>query len=368
MGSMLFSPIAMRSTRFANRIMVSPMGQCSAKDGCATPWHVMHLGSLAVSGAAALTIEATAVSPTARNTPVDLGLWSDRHAEALLPAIEFCREHSNAKLGLQLWHAGRKGSVQPAWDGNRLIMQSEGGWHPFAPSAVPYPGRHVPHAMSLADIGRTIDDYRAAARRAASLALDYVEIHAAHGYLLHNFLSPLVNQRDDDYGGSLDNRCRFVLEVFDAVRGEWPDDRPLGVRISATDWIEGGWTLDDSIALVSALKTRGCDYVTASSGGTLPVQKIHIFPGYQVPLAEAIRAGTGMTTIAVGLITEPRQAEDILQSGKADMVALARGMLYNPRWPWHAAIELGDEPSFPRQYERAHPAMRGTDFLKARRD
>ena len=348
--------------------MVSPMGQCSAVDGCATDWHLMHLGTLAISGAGAIGVEATAVSPEGRNTPVDLGLWNDRQAEALQPALRFCREHSRAKLGLQLWHVGRKGSVRPAWEGHKPIPRSEGGWDVYGPSSVPYPGRHVPIAMTREHMQRTIDDFVATAKRAIELEFDYLEVHGAHGYLLHNFLSPLTNRREDEYGGSTRNRMRFPLEVFAAVRDAWPQDRPLGIRLSTVDWVDGGWTLDESVELATELKRLGCDYITASSGGSVPDQKIAVGPGYQIPFAERIRREVGITTVAVGLITDPRQAEETLASGKADMVALARGMLYNPRWPWHAAIELGEEPTFPVQYERAHPAMRRGDFLKARRD
>lgn len=368
MTSALFSPFTLRSVTFPNRIVVSPMGQCSAVDGCATSWHMMHLGSMAVSGAGAVCVEATAVTPNGRNTPVDLGLWNERQVEALAPVIRFCREHSAAKIGLQLWHVGRKGSVAPAWDRHRPIPVSDGGWEVHGPSAVPYPGRHMPVAIGVEQIQRIVEEFAAAARRAMQLDLDFLEVHGAHGYLLHNFLSPLTNRRTDAYGGSTENRMRMLLEVFSAVRAACPQAKPVGARISSTDWVEGGWTIDESILLARRLREIGCDYITASSGGSIPDQKIPIGPGYQVPFAERIRKETGMPTIAVGLITEARQAEAIVASGKADMVALARGMLFNPRWPWHAALELGCEPSFPPQYERAHPAMRQGDFLKAKRD
>ena len=348
--------------------MVSPMGQCSAINGCATDWHLMHLGNLAISGAGALTIEATAVHPNGLNTPVDLGLWNDTQRDALLPAVRFCRAHSDTKLGMQLWHAGRKASVMPAWERNRPISRDDGGWQVYSASDIQYPKRHVPEAMSRERIAATVADYVAVARRANELDLDYLEIHGAHGYLLHNFLSPLTNHRTDEYGGTLENRMRFPLEVFAAVRAAWPADKPVGVRISATDWVDGGWSVDESVQLAVRLRELGCDYITASSGGTVPEQKITIHPGYQVPFAARIRNEANIATVAVGLITDPKHAEEILASGQADVVALARGMIYNPRWPWHAAIELGVEPTFPRQYERAHPAMRSTDFLKAKRD
>ncbi|WP_320177905.1 NADH:flavin oxidoreductase/NADH oxidase [Roseovarius pacificus] len=369
MTSQLFSPLTLRNLTFPNRIMVSPMGQCSADKGCATDWHIMHLGSLSVSGAGAVVVEATAVNPNGRNTSLDLGLWNDQQADALARVIQFCRQHSVAKFGLQLWHVGRKGSVLPAWERHRPISQEEGGWEVFGASDIAYPGRNEKVSMlSKEGIRKTVDDFVAAARRADQIGLDFLEVHGAHGYLLHNFLSPLTNNRDDEYGGSLQNRMRFPLEVFDAVRSVWPEEKPMGMRLSATDWYEGGWSVEDSVALSKELKSRGCDYITASSGGSVREQQIEIKPNYQVPFAEIIRREVGIPTIAVGLITEPKQAEDILQNDQADMVALARGMIYNPRWPWHAAMELGEEPTFPVQYERAHPTMRRHDFLKSRRE
>jgi len=366
--SQLFSPLQMRSLSFKNRIMVSPMGQCSAVNGCANNWHLMNLGNLAVSGAGSVVIEATAVSPTGLNTPVDLGLWNDEQAEALEPIVAFCRKYSTALLGLQLWHAGRKGSVMPTWEKNRPIQSDEGGWPVYSASSIPYPGRHIPIAMSYEMITAVIEDYVGSAKRALHLGIDFLEIHSAHGYLLHNFLSPLTNLRSDGYGGSSINRMRFPLEVFTAVREAWPENKPIGMRISTTDWIEGGWSVEESVELCKRLRALGCDYITASSGGTLPVQSIPIHPGYQVPFAKRIREEADIPTVAVGLITEPQQAEQIIASGQADIVAIARGMIFNPRWPWHAAIELGEEPSFPVQYERAHPAMRNSDFLKGTRN
>jgi 2,4-dienoyl-CoA reductase-like NADH-dependent reductase (Old Yellow Enzyme family) len=367
LGSLLFSPLKLRELELPNRIVVSPMGQYSAQDGCVSEWHLMHLGSLAVSGAGLLIVEASAVHPQGRLSPNDLGLWSDKHAAALEPAIKFCRKFGGAKLGLQLWHAGRKGSVTVAWERQQPIAKEKGGWTPFGPSAIPYPGRNVPQALDAAGIRRSIQDHVDAAKRADALGLDLIEVHGAHGYLIHNFLSPLTNQRTDEYGGSLENRMRFGLELFKAVRDVWPERKPLGIRISTTDWVDGGWEVEDSIAFVNKLKELGCDYVTASSGGSVPEQRLKVYPGYQVPNAERIRQETGMCTMAVGLITEPRQAEEILSSGKADLVAIGRGMLYNPRWPWHAAVELGEEFFYPKQYERSHPSMRSGDFLKPAR-
>ena len=366
MTSNLFSPFRMRGLELANRIVVSPMAQYSAEEGCATHWHLVHLGTMAVSGAGLLMLEATSVSRAARLSPGDLGLWSDSNEAALAPVVEFCRRHGAAKLGIQFQHAGRKGSVTPAWEGQQEIPPEGGGWPMTGADAIAYPGRSTPARMSREQIGATIADFVAAARRADRLGFDLVELHGAHGYLLHNFLSPLSNRRDDEYGGSPENRMRFVLDLFRAVRAAWPAEKPLGIRLSATDWADGGVTLDDTVELARRLKELGCDYITASGGGTVPHQKIPVAPGYQVPFAERIRGEAGIPTVAVGLITEARQAEEIVAAGRADLVALGRAMLFDPRWPWHAAIELGEEPVFPPQYERAHPAMRGGDFLRPR--
>jgi NADPH2 dehydrogenase len=369
MGSLLFSEFRMRDLVLRNRIVVSPMAQYSGTpEGNATQWHLMHLGHLAASGAGLLITEATAVLPNGRTSRHDLGLWSDENAAALEPAIAFCRKHGGAKLGMQLQHTGRKGSVTVAWERQRPIGPEEGGWQVCGPSDVPYPGRPTPLPLTEQGIAEVVQAFADAARRSERLGYDMLELHGAHGYLIHSFLSPFSNRRTDRYGGSLEGRMRFALEVFDAVRAVWPERKPLGMRISATDWAEGGWTLDDSVVLATRLKERGCDFITASSGGSVPEQKLTIHPGYQVPFAARIRREAGIPTMAIGLITEPRQAEDILVSGKADLVALARGMLYNPRWPWHAAIELEEQAFYPPQYERAHPSMRGGDFLKPVRD
>jgi 2,4-dienoyl-CoA reductase-like NADH-dependent reductase (Old Yellow Enzyme family) len=365
MPSTLFSPYRLRGLDLANRIVVSPMAQYSAHDGCATQWHSMHLGSLAMSGAGLLIIEATSVQRDGRLSLGDLGLYNDANEAALAPIIAFCREQGGARIGIQLQHAGRKGSVTLAWEGQRPIPVSAGGWPTRSADTIPYPGRFpFPSKLDKAEIEALLTDYAAAAQRADRLGIDLIEIHAAHGYLLHNFLSPLSNQRDDEYGGDLERRMRFVAEVFESIRAVWPMHKPIGVRISATDWVEGGWTLEDSVALAKRLKELGCDYITASSGGTVPEQNIEIKPGYQVPFAERIRRETGISTIAVGLITRAEQAEEIVSSGKADLVALGRGMLYDPRWPWHAAAELGEKVFYPPQYARSHPSMRRGDFLK----
>jgi 2,4-dienoyl-CoA reductase-like NADH-dependent reductase (Old Yellow Enzyme family) len=364
MPSHLFSPFSLRGLELANRIVVSPMAQYSAEDGYATQWHLMDLGNLSVSGSGLVIIEATAVERDGRLSRGDLGLWCEENAAALEPVLAFCRKNGAARIGLQLQHAGRKGSVGVPWEGQRPIPANQGGWPIHGPDSIAYPGRVKPIALDRAMIARLIASYTDAARRADRLGIDLIEIHGAHGYLLHNFLSPLSNQRRDEYGGSLEGRMRFVLEVFSAVRASWPERKPLGLRISATDWAEGGWDVEDSIVLSQKLKALGCDYITASSGGAVPEQKIMVEPGYQVPFADRIRRQAGIATMAVGLITEPRQAEAILAAVQADLVALGRGMLYNPRWPWHAAAELGENVFYPPAYERAHPSLRRGDFFK----
>ena len=369
MSSKLFSSFAMRELVVSNRIVISPMGQYSAEEGgYAGQWHLMHLGHLSLSGAGLLITEATAVAPNGRISRHDLGMWSDRHAEALEPVIAFCRRYGGARLGMQLYHAGRKGSVTVAWEGQRPIPPEAGGWAIYSPSAIAYPGRAMPEALDTARIRETVEAFAAAALRADRLGLDLLELHGAHGYLIHSFLSPYANARTDAYGGSRENRMRFALEIFDAVRAVWPERKPLGMRISATDWAAGGWDMDDSVALAAALRRRGCDFITASSGGATPEQKLDVYPGYQVPFAQRIRREAGIPTMALGLITEPQHAEDILAAGQADLVALARGMLFNPRWPWHAAVQLGAEVFYPKQYDRAHPDMRRGDFLKPVRE
>jgi 2,4-dienoyl-CoA reductase-like NADH-dependent reductase (Old Yellow Enzyme family) len=365
--TLLFSPYKLRGLDIPNRIVVSPMGQYSAAEGNASEWHQVHLGHLALSGAGLLITEATAINPSGRLSPGDLGIWTDENAAALEPTIAFCRKYGGAKLGMQLWHAGRKSSLSVAWEGQRPLSKEEGGWTIFGASDIPYPGRHTPVALDKKAVAEQFACYAKATERADRIGIDLLEIHGAHGYLIHNFLSPLTNNRTDEYGGSLENRMRFGLEVFKAVRNAWPDHKPIGMRISATDWTEGGWDIEDSIIFSKALRDLGCDYICASSGGSVPEQNLKVFPGYQVPFAERIRKEAGIPTMAVGLITEPKHAEEILQGGQADFVALGRGMLYDPRWAWHAAVELGEEFFYPKQYERSHPSMRAGNFLKPTR-
>ncbi len=355
--SVLFSPLALRGVTLPNRIVISPMCQYSAVNGEATDWHMMHLGHLAMSGAALLCLEATGVEPDGRISPTDLGLYNDATEAALKRVLTAVRRYSDIKIGVQLAHAGRKASTHAPWEGSGQVPASQSGWVPYAPSPLPYSDKDIaPHALDGAGLARVRNAFAESAKRAARLGIDAIEIHAAHGYLLHQFLSPLSNHRTDSYGGSLENRMRFPLEVYDAVRAAFPDDRPVGVRVSATDWVDGGWDLPQTIAFVAELKKRGIDWIDASSGGLSSGQKIAIGPGYQVPFADGIKQATGATTMAVGLITEARQAEEILASGKADLVALARGVLYDARWPWHAAAELGASVNAPPQYWRSQPS------------
>ncbi|MFJ5297715.1 NADH:flavin oxidoreductase/NADH oxidase [Pseudomonas sp. NPDC088368] len=352
----LFSTLKLRGLTLPNRIVVSPMCQYCAADGLANSWHVAHLTQLAISGAGMLTIESTAVEPDGRITPGDLGLWSDDTEAALGTVIQAIRDNSRTPVALQLAHAGRKASSYEPWRGGQLIPVSEGGWETVAPSAIPHKeGEAAPVELTKADIVRLREAFVAATRRAARLGVDALELHGGHGYLIHQFLSPIANQRTDEYGGSLENRMRFLLEVFDAVRDAWPDERPLGVKLSASDWVEGGLDIDATVTISRALKAHGADWVVSSSGGISPLQKIAPAPGYQVPFAARVKQETGLISTAVGLITEPRPADDIIRSGQADLVAIARAMLNDPRWPWRAAAELGAKVTAPPQYWRALP-------------
>ncbi len=354
--SALFSPIALRGLTLANRIVVSPMCQYSADEGRATDWHMIHLGQLAASGAGMLVIEATAVEPRGRITPGDLGLWDDATEGALARVLAAVRRYSPIPVAMQLAHAGRKASSHAPWDGGQQIALADGGWLACAPSALAHKdGEQAPEALDEAGLNGIREAFVQAAIRAAALGIDALELHGAHGYLLHEFLSPIANQRTDAYGGSLENRMRFPLQVFEAVRAAFPADRPVGVRISATDWVEGGWDLEQSLVFARALKDLGADWIDCSSGGVSPKQAIPTTPGYQVPFAKAVKAEVGIATIAVGLITEAQQAEDLVAQGSADLIALARGMLYDPRWPWHAAAQLGAQVEAPPPYWRSEP-------------
>ena len=335
--------------------MVSPMCQYSSKEGCVSDWHLMHLGQFVVSGAGLIMVEMTNVEARGRISPHCVGLYNDANEYALGKVIESCRSFAPTPIGIQLAHAGRKASTQPPWLGRSYIEPSAGGWQPAAPSSIAGDSGRVPDTLSVNDIEELIQAFVNAAVRANKIGFDAIELHAAHGYLLHQFLSPISNVRDDQYGGKLENRMRFPLQVFEAVREVWPDQKPIGVRVSATDWIDNGWTLDETVEFARILKDLGCDWIDVSSGGIVNHQDIKAGPGYQVHLSRAVRKRAKIPTIAVGLITKPKQAEKIIQNGEADVVAMARGMLYNPRWPWHAARELGAEITFPNQYLRCRP-------------
>lgn len=351
--SRLFSPFRLRNVEFGNRIFVSPMCQYSSLDGMPTDWHMVHLGSRAVGGAALVMVEATAISPEGRISPDDSGIWADRHGEAFSSITSFIRAHGSV-AGIQLAHAGRKASTLAPWKGGGPISPAEGGWQPVAPSAVPFaPGFTVPRELSPADIDGVVEDFSAAAKRAFNAGFQVAEIHMAHGYLLHEFLSPVANRRNDQYGGSLENRMRLPLQVATAVRGVWPEELPLFVRISAVDWLSGGWDLPQSIELSRCLKQIGVDLIDCSAGFIAPDEPVPFGPGYQVPFAAAVRKETGIATGAVGFITDPAQAEQIIATGQADAVLLAREMLRDPYWPLHAAKALGVDVTWPVQYERA---------------
>jgi 2,4-dienoyl-CoA reductase-like NADH-dependent reductase (Old Yellow Enzyme family) len=356
--SVLFTPFEVGGLTLANRIVIAPMCQYSAVDGCMTDWHLIHLGHLALSGAALLTIEATAVLPEGRITYADVGLWSDEHEASMRRVLESVRKWSDMPIAIQLAHAGRKASAEVPWKGGaQLAPDGVNGWQTLAPSPIPFArGDNPPRALDRDELARIRQAFADSARRAMGLGLDAVQLHAAHGYLLHEFLSPLSNRRDDDYGGSLANRMRLLLEVFDAVRDVVPPERPVSVRVSASDWVPGGWDLAQTLELTEALEARGCSAIHVSSGGLSPEQQIPVGPSYQVPLARAVKAATAMPVIAVGLITGFEQAEAIVGTGDADLIALARTILYDPRWPWHAAAHLGAQVRAPSQYLRSQPS------------
>ncbi|GMV47525.1 MAG: oxidoreductase [Pseudomonadota bacterium] len=370
--SALFSPYVLGALELANRIVVAPMCQYSCGEGLAGDWHRIHLGQLALSGAGLLIVEATAVTHEGRITPGCLGLWSDAHEAALARVLAALRKYSAMPIGIQLAHAGRKGSCEAPWRGGAQIAPDDaarGGWRTLAPSALPHAeGEAAPSALDEAGLARIRAAFVDAGRRAHRLGLAAVELHAAHGYLLHQFLSPLANRRSDGYGGSLANRMRFPLEVFDALRAALPPALPLGVRISASDFMEhsgsASWTRDESTVFARALHERGAAYIHVSGGGLSPLQQSPHGPGCLVPYAEQVRAATGAPTIAVGLITEPEQAEAIVAEGRADLVALGRALLFNPHWPWAAAVKLGARVQAPPQYWRAQPSGTKDLFLR----
>lgn len=354
----LFRPIELSGLTLSNRIVVAPMCQYSAEDGSATDWHLMHLGMLANSGAGLLVLEATAVEERGRITRHCLGLYSDENESALSRVIDSCRRYGSAAIGIQLAHSGRKGSVHRPWDGGKPLSPEDGAWETIAPSAEPYaPGWHVPRDMTSDDMAVVRRNYVECARRALRVGFDMIELHMAHGYLLHQFLSPLSNRRSDGFGGSLENRMRFPLEVARDIRAVWPDDKPLGARISGSDWLEGGATPDEAVEIARALKALGYDFVCVTSGGVAPGAQIPQTPGYQVPFAGRVRREAEIVTRAVGLIATADHAEAVIANGDADLVALARPFLHNPHWAWEAAFETGAEVERPAQYQRADPKL-----------
>ncbi|MCE7063764.1 NADPH dehydrogenase NamA [Dyadobacter sp. CY326] len=356
MSSKLFTPLSIKSITLKNRIVVSPMCQYSSQDGFANDWHLVHLGSRAVGGAGLLIAEATAVSPEARISPEDLGIWKDEHIEKLKQITDFIKAQG-AVPGIQLSHAGRKSSTYPAWKGRGQVPLDQGGWQTLSASAIPFHEKEAaPLALDADGIAKVVTDFANAAKRALEAGYQLIELHAAHGYLIHQFLSPLSNQRTDHYGGSLENRSRILVEIIDAIQQIWPADLPIFVRISATDWAEHGWDETQSVELVKILQTKGVDLIDVSTGGLVSHQKITVGPSYQVPFSAKIKNETGSLTGAVGLITEAEQAEQILQNGEADLIIMARELLRDPYFPLHAAHQLGEDISWPIQYDRAKPA------------
>jgi 2,4-dienoyl-CoA reductase-like NADH-dependent reductase (Old Yellow Enzyme family) len=359
MSSQLFSPLQLRGLTLKNRIAVSPMCQYLSTDGSANDWHLMHLGSFSMGAGGLVMTEATNVNFVGRITPACATLSSDANEAALKRVIDFGKKFGVAAHGIQLSHAGRKGSTKPPAAGGVALKPEEGAWQTVGPSAIPYgPDWNVPRALTQAEMAEIKQDFVAAVQRAERIGYDLVELHAGHGYLLHQFLSPLANERTDGYGGSLANRMRFPLEVFAAARAAWPSEKPMGVRVSATDWVEGGWTPAETVVFASELKKLGCDYIDVSTGGLDARQRIPLSAGYQVEFAEKVRKEAEIPTMAVGLISDAREAEEIIASGKADLVCLGRGAMWDPRWAWHAAEELGAETAYPPKAMPCHPSMR----------
>jgi 2,4-dienoyl-CoA reductase-like NADH-dependent reductase (Old Yellow Enzyme family) len=367
MQSRLFTRLSIGRMELANRVTIAAMCQYSAVDGTMTDWHMQHLGHLSLSGAAMILIEATGVVAKGRITRYCTGLYSDENEAAMKRVVDFVRTISPIRVGLQLNHAGRKASAHRPWEGRGPLAPDEGAWTTVAPSPIALaPGWPTPVALDAAGLSAVKHAFVAAARRAARVGVDFIEMHSTHGYLLSEFLSPLSNRRSDEYGGSLENRMRFPLEVFRALREAWPAEKPIGAKISGTDFSPGGWTVEEAVVYARELKRLGCGYVTVSGGGVVLDAKVPVAPGYQVPYAERVRRDSGVTTGSVGLIAGAQQAEGIITSGKADFVALARGMLFDPRWPWHAALALGADIKYPPQYERCHPKVwPGAELWKA---
>ena len=363
MTSQLFTPISLRGLTLTNRIVIPPLCQYSSDNGSATDWHMQHLPGFAISGAGLVVFEMTNVEPIGRITPYCAGLWSDENERALARVIASCRKYGQAKLGIQIAHAGRKASTAEPWKGGKFLPPDQGGWQTIAPSAIAFGENYgTPRAMVREDFERVLDGFVNATRRAARLGFDSCEMHGAHGYLLSSFFSPLSNRREDDYGGSIENRMRFPLQVFRAMREVWPADKPLGVRLSCVDWVEGGTTIEDTLIFAKALKAAGCDFICCSSGGIVAAVPPLIRANYQVQFAERIRREVGIPTRAVGMIFTARQADAIITKGEADMVAIGRGYIDDPRWAWHAGDELGVMASFAPQVDRA----RNANWVKAK--
>ena len=364
MGSALFTPLQVGSMELSNRVTIAAMCQYSAEDGTMTHWHMQHLGNLSLSGASMMLIEATGIVPEGRITPQCTGLYSNANEAAMKRIVNFVRTISPIRIGLQLNHAGRKASAHRPWEGRGPLAPHEGAWPTVAPSAIALaPGWPTPAALDKPALAALRRAWVKAVKRALRVGVDFIELHSTHGYLLSEFLSPLSNHRTDEYGGSLENRMRFPLEVFKALREAWP--RPIGAKISGTDFAPGGWMPDDAVVYARELKALGCDYVTLSGGGVVLDAKVPVAPAYQLPYAEKVKREVGITTGSVGLIASAKHAEEIVASGKSDFVALARGMLFDPRWPWHAALELGTDIEYPPQYARAHPKVwPGADWMR----
>jgi 2,4-dienoyl-CoA reductase-like NADH-dependent reductase (Old Yellow Enzyme family) len=363
MSSQLFSPIELRGLKLSNRIVVSPMCQYISDDGCANDWHLMHYGQFSMGAAGLVIQEMTDVSAEGRITLKCAGMYSDAQEAAAKRVVDFCKKFGAAKIGIQLAHAGRKGSTTPPALGGKALTKEEGAWPTLAPSALPYaPDWPVPQALDQAGMDKIKADFVNAVKRCERVGYDLIEFHAGHGYLIHQFLSPLSNQRTDAYGGSAENRMRFPLEVFAAMRAAWPSTKPMGARVSAVDWVEGGLTIEQTVAFAKELKKLGCDYVDVSSGGVDPRQQVPLAPGYNAPLAARVKKEAGVVTRTVGLIAEARLAEQIVSSGQADMIAIGRGAMWDPRWAWHAAIELGTEANYPPRATPCLPSLRPQIF------
>ena len=363
MPALLFTPYQMRDLTIDNRIVLSPMCQYAAEDGKMTDWHMMHLGQYACSNIGLVICEATGVEPRGRISPWCVGLYNDETQEAMARVVKFCHQQGTSKFGVQLAHAGRKSSVSPSFMKREIVPPENGGWIPLCPSDYRDEAHAHPRIMTHADIEDCKRFWVDATRRAAEIDVDLIELHYAHGYLVNEFMSPLINTRNDEYGGTRENRMRLALEIYDLCRAEFPDRKPIGVRISAVDWVDGGWDIEDSVALAQELKKRGCDYICTTSGGVSLQQKIVAGAGYQVAFADAVRNRGGVPSMAVGQIWEPQQAEDILQAGQADFIAIARRLMANPRWAWMAAVHFQQTLKYPPRYRVCHPKMGETLYF-----